>query len=232
MILLIDNYDSFVHNLARYLRRFGHETKVVRNDAVLLEQIAEWQPEAIVVSPGPCTPVLAGCSVPVVREFHQTTPILGVCLGHQVIGQAFGGSVCRAREPVHGRASLVSHVERGVFAGVRNPLRVGRYHSLVVDRESIPACLDVEATLPDGTVMALAHREFPIIGWQFHPESVLTECGYQLLANFLSLAGLKARDGQLGQSELVSKVPTQPDWFQKAIEYPSHRAHVTSPSTD
>jgi anthranilate synthase/aminodeoxychorismate synthase-like glutamine amidotransferase len=190
MILLIDNYDSFVHNLARYFQRLGQETLVLRNDAVGPAGIEQHRPDAIVLSPGPCTPTEAGCSLAVVRHFTGRLPILGVCLGHQTIAAALGGRVVRADEPMHGRTSLVTHHQDGLFAGLPNPLTVGRYHSLVVEEASLPAELLVTARTPSGTIMALAHRRWPVMGVQFHPESVLTEFGYEMLAGFLRLAGL------------------------------------------
>ncbi|QDT66214.1 anthranilate synthase component II [Calycomorphotria hydatis] len=188
MILLIDNYDSFVHNLARYLRELGRDTTVVRNDAVDVADIRKLQPEAIVLSPGPCTPAEAGVSLDVVRSLHAEIPILGVCLGHQTIAAALGGKVSRASEPVHGRFSLVHHDGTGLFAGLPSPFRAGRYHSLVVPEESLGDDLFVNARTADGVVMGLRHRTSPLHAVQFHPESVLTEHGYDLLANFLRLA--------------------------------------------
>lgn len=190
MLLLIDNYDSFVYNLARYFRRLGQETLVVRNDAIDATGVRELAPRAIVISPGPCSPAEAGCSLALIREFVLNTPILGVCLGHQAIAAALGGKVVRAREPMHGRTSDLFHDGSGVFSGVPNPLTVCRYHSLVVEESSLPACLEVTARTADGVVMALAHRSWPVYGVQFHPESILTQGGYVLLANFLTLAGL------------------------------------------
>ncbi|MEX2174866.1 MAG: aminodeoxychorismate/anthranilate synthase component II [Pirellulaceae bacterium] len=190
MIVLIDNYDSFVHNLARYFQRLGQETVVVRNDAIDPAGILQLGPAGIVLSPGPCTPAEAGCSLEVVRQLAERLPILGVCLGHQTIAAAFGGRVVRAREPWHGRASAIEHDASGVFAGLPNPLSVGRYHSLVVEPESLPPELTVTARTGDGTIMALAHERWPVVGLQFHPESILTECGYDLLAGFLRLSGL------------------------------------------
>lgn len=195
MILLIDNYDSFVHNLARYVRRLGQETQVVRNDAITVDEIRRLAPAAIVLSPGPCTPNEAGCSLDVVRQLSREVPILGVCLGHQTIAAAFGAKVVRAPQPVHGRSSLVRHASQGVFAGIPNPMTVGRYHSLIVAEDSLPGELAVTARTDDGVVMALAHRQLPIVGVQFHPESILTSGGYELLANFLKLAGLKVPAG-------------------------------------
>jgi len=196
MILLIDNYDSFVFNLARYFERLGQPTRVVRNDAIDVAQIETLAPSAIVLSPGPCTPNEAGVSLPIVRELATRLPILGICLGHQTIGAAFGGRVVRAAEPVHGRTSNVFHSGRSVFAGLANPLVACRYHSLIVDRAALPGCLEITAWTADGTIMALAHRELPIVGLQFHPESILTDCGYDLLAAFLRLAGI-AIDGNV-----------------------------------
>jgi len=190
MILLIDNYDSFVHNLARYFQRLGQETMVVRNSAIDVSGVRAAAPAAVVLSPGPCTPRQAGCSLDVVRQLHAEFPILGVCLGHQAIAEALGGRIVRAKEPIHGRTSPILHDGQGVFADLPNPLVACRYHSLVVDEESLPECLEVTARLDDGTVMALRHRTRPIVGLQFHPESILTDTGYALLAAFLRLAGL------------------------------------------
>ncbi|MFO0903449.1 MAG: aminodeoxychorismate/anthranilate synthase component II [Pirellulales bacterium] len=191
MILLIDNYDSFVHNLARYLRRLGQTTHVVRNDRITLAEIRELAPRAIVLSPGPCSPNEAGISLDVVRAFHSTIPMLGVCLGHQTIAQAFGGRIERASEPMHGRSSPVWHHSAGLFRGLPAPFTVGRYHSLVVAQSPWPAPLQLTAWTADRTVMAFEHRDFPVYGVQFHPESVLTECGFELLTNFLRLARLE-----------------------------------------
>jgi anthranilate synthase component 2/para-aminobenzoate synthetase component 2 len=185
LILVIDNYDSFVHNLARYLRELGHETQVVRNDAVDVANVAAREPTHIVISPGPCTPNEAGVSVDVIRELGGHTPILGVCLGHQCIGQAYGGRVVRAVRPMHGRTSLVRHVGGNVFRGLPNPLQASRYHSLVVSPEGLPETLVATAWSEEGEIMALRHREHPVIGVQFHPEAVLTEHGHDLLRNFL-----------------------------------------------
>jgi anthranilate synthase/aminodeoxychorismate synthase-like glutamine amidotransferase len=185
MILVIDNYDSFVHNLARYLRELGWTTRVVRNDGMALDDIAALKPSHIVISPGPCTPNEAGISVATVRRFGPSIPILGVCLGHQSIGQAFGGRVVRARRPMHGKTSLIRHRSAGTFAGLPNPLRATRYHSLVVAKEDLPDELEITAESEEGEIMALAHRRYPIVGLQFHPEAVLTEHGYDLLRNFL-----------------------------------------------
>ncbi len=190
MILLIDNYDSFVHNLARYFTQLGQTTRVVRNDAVSLDEVRGMQPGAIVLSPGPCTPAEAGISVPLVQQLHPSTPILGVCLGHQAIAAAFGGRVIRGT-PMHGRTSQIFHDGRGVFADLPQPITACRYHSLVVQEVTLPASLEISARTADGTVMALRHRQHLTVGVQFHPESILTTHGYALLAEFLELAGLR-----------------------------------------
>src|SRR5262249_33479614 len=195
MILLVDNYDSFVYNLARYFQRLGQETLVVRNDEIDTRSIASLEPDAVVLSPGPCTPEQAGCSLEGVRELGNRLPILGVGLVHRAMGAALGGRVVRAREPVHGRTSKVIHEGASIFAGLKTPLVACRYHSLVVDRESLPDCLEVTAWTADGTIMALAHRSRPVVGVQFHPESILTEAGYDLLRAFLRLAGVSLPAG-------------------------------------
>jgi anthranilate synthase/aminodeoxychorismate synthase-like glutamine amidotransferase len=200
VILLIDNYDSFVHNLARYFVRLGQQTCVVRNDAVSLDDVRRLRPDAIVLSPGPCTPAEAGISLELVRRMHREIPILGVCLGHQAIAAAFGGRVVRG-EPIHGRTSEVFHDGRGVFARLPQPVTACRYHSLVVEEASLPECLEVSARTADGTVMALRHRQHLTVGVQFHPESILTDCGYPLLAEFLRLAGLPVPDPLPGLDE-------------------------------
>ena len=190
MILLIDNYDSFVYNLARYLERLGQEPLVVRNDRIDVTRIGELAPNAIVLSPGPCTPREAGCCLDVVRQLHPTVPILGICLGHQVIAEAFGGRIVRAPEPIHGRTSKIHHDGRGIFVGLPNPIIACRYHSLVVKASSLPNGLEVSAHTNDGTIMGLRHTSLPVVGLQFHPESILTESGYDLLAAFLRRAGI------------------------------------------
>ena len=202
MLLLIDNYDSFVHNLARYFERLGQETRIVRNDAVDVAAVRRLRPEAIVLSPGPCTPREAGASLEIVRELYTEIPILGVCLGHQVIAEASGGSVVRAPVPVHGQASRIRHDGSGLFAGVPSPLKVGRYHSLVVAPDSLPIELRPTAWTDDGVLMAFEHTRLPVFGVQFHPESILTERGYDLLANFLELAGLAQR-GRPSAMEMI-----------------------------
>lgn len=190
MILLVDNYDSFVFNLARYFERLGQSTHVVRNDAIDPAAVRRLNPSAIVISPGPCAPDQAGSSLELIGELHREYPMLGVCLGHQAIAQAFGGEVVRAVEPMHGSSSEILHDSRGIFAGLPNPLIGCRYHSLVVREASLPECLEVSARTPGGVVMGLRHRELPVVGVQFHPESILTDHGYELLAGFLRLAGV------------------------------------------
>ena len=186
MVLLIDNYDSFVHNLARYVRELGEEAVVRRNDGVTLDEIDALAPSHIIISPGPCSPAEAGVSTDVVRHFGASTPILGVCLGHQCIGAAYGGEVVRAGRPMHGKESPVEHDGTGVFAGLPSPLWVARYHSLVIAPASLPAALRVIATSgDDGEIMAVEHREHPVTGVQFHPESAVTEYGYAMLDRFL-----------------------------------------------
>jgi anthranilate synthase component II len=185
MLLMIDNYDSFTYNLVQYLGELGEDVNVYRNDAVTLDQIAAWRPDKIVISPGPCTPTEAGISVPLIQRFAGEIPILGVCLGHQAIGQAFGGRIVRAQRVMHGKLSAVKHDAAGVFAGLDNPLTATRYHSLVIERASMPACLDITAESEDGDIMGVRHRELAVEGVQFHPEAILTAQGHELLANFL-----------------------------------------------
>jgi len=220
MILLIDNYDSFVFNLSRYFQRLGQRTVVVRNDAIDPRRVRILGPDAVVLSPGPCSPGEAGASLEVIRELYPEIPILGVCLGHQAIAAALGGRVVRAAEPVHGRASEIFHNESGVFQRLPNPISACRYHSLTVDRETLPACLEVTAATADGTVMAIAHRELPVVGLQFHPESILTPQGYELLAGFLRLAGIRsssdipARSSELADERRTeTMLPEQPVTF-------------------
>jgi len=185
MLLMIDNYDSFTYNLVQYLGELGADVHVHRNDAITLDQIAAWAPEKIVISPGPCTPTEAGISVPLIQRFAGQIPILGVCLGHQAIGQAFGGRIVRAQRVMHGKLSPVAHDGHGVFDGLPSPYTVTRYHSLAIEPATMPACLDVTARADDGEVMGVRHREFAVEGVQFHPEAILTEHGHALLANFL-----------------------------------------------
>jgi anthranilate synthase/aminodeoxychorismate synthase-like glutamine amidotransferase len=196
MILLIDNFDSFVYNLARYFEQLGQSTHVVRNDAIDVAGVQALAPRAIVLSPGPCTPKRAGCSLELVRSLHATFPMLGVCLGHQAICEALGGTIVRAAQPMHGRTSSIHHDACGVFAGLPSPLLGCRYHSLAVDEASLPSCLSVTARTAEGEVMAVAHRQLPVVGLQFHPESILTEHGAALLSGFLRLAQV----GSPGQS--------------------------------
>jgi anthranilate synthase component 2 len=186
MLLMLDNYDSFTWNLVQYLGELGATVKVVRNDAMTLDEIDALHPEHVVVSPGPCTPSEAGISVPLIRRFAGRIPILGVCLGHQAIGQAFGARIVRAQRVMHGKLSSIVHDERGVFAGVPSPFNATRYHSLAIERASLPAVLDVTATADDGEIMAVRHRELPVEGVQFHPEAILTEHGRKVLENFLA----------------------------------------------
>ena len=204
MLLLIDNYDSFVHNLARYFERLGQETLVVRNDAIDISRVRELRPGAMVLSPGPCTPCEAGASLEIVQALHGSVPILGVCLGHQVIAEALGGVVVRAPLPVHGQASPIQHDGSGLFAGLASPLAVGRYHSLVVEPGSLPKALRPTAWTDDQVLMAFEHTRFPVYGVQFHPESILTKGGFELLANFLRLAGLSTLEdfGSMPTNEL------------------------------
>ena len=185
MILVLDNYDSFTYNLVQYLGELGAEVKVVRNDEVGVDEVARMQPEGIVISPGPCTPNEAGISLELIRRLAGKVPILGVCLGHQAIGQAFGGKVVRAQQVMHGKVSRIHHDGHGVFAGVPQDFVATRYHSLAVERASLPAALVVSAQTEDGEIMGLRHRELAVEGVQFHPEALLTEHGHQLLENFL-----------------------------------------------
>lgn len=192
MLLLIDNYDSFTWNLVHYLGELGAETKVVRNDALDVQQAMGLRPEAIVLSPGPCDPAQAGICLPLTAAAAEAgIPLLGVCLGHQTIGEAFGGKVVRCHEIVHGKMGKMYHEGKGVFRGLPSPFLATRYHSLVVERESLPECLEVTAWLEDGTIMGLRHRALPIEGVQFHPESIASEHGHQILRNFLEDAGVK-----------------------------------------
>jgi anthranilate synthase component 2 len=186
MLLVIDNYDSFTFNLVQYLAELGQDIRVVRNDELTVADIARLAPSHIVISPGPCTPNEAGVSLEVVRELGGRVPILGVCLGHQAIGQAFGGKVVRAREVVHGKTSRIFHDEAGVFRGLPNPFEATRYHSLVVERASLPDCLEITAKTWDEEIMGLRHKSLPVEGVQFHPESFLTLVGKDLLRNFLA----------------------------------------------
>ncbi len=185
MILVIDNYDSFTYNLVQYLGELGAEPEVRRNDKTTVDEIARMAPERIVISPGPKTPTEAGICLEVIQNFSGKIPILGVCLGHQAIGQVFGGKVIRAPEIMHGKTSKISHDGKTIFSNLPNPFPATRYHSLIVERSSLPDCLEISASTPDGLIMGLRHKQFKVEGVQFHPESVLTEAGKQLLANFL-----------------------------------------------
>jgi len=188
MVFVIDNYDSFTYNLVQYLGELGADMEVRRNDKVSIGEIEAMKPERIVISPGPCTPKEAGISVEAVKHFAGKLPVLGVCLGHEAIAEAFGGKVVKAKKLMHGKTSMVFHDGKGVFAGLDNPFEATRYHSLAVERESLPDCLEVTAwTEDDGEIMGLRHRECPVIGIQFHPESILTVAGKALLKNFLKI---------------------------------------------
>lgn len=189
MIALIDNYDSFTYNLVQYLRELGEDVTVVRNDVMSVAELEALGPDALVVSPGPCDPDRAGISMEAIRRLGPRLPTLGVCLGHQCLGQVYGGRIVRAPEVVHGKVSRIRHDGREIFEGLPSPLDVVRYHSLTIDPSSLPDCLEVTATSADGTIMAVRHREYAMWGVQFHPESILTQGGKELLRNFLTLAG-------------------------------------------
>ena len=193
MLLLIDNYDSFTYNLVHYLGELGTVPEVVRNDKISVEDAMALKPKAVVLSPGPCTPNEAGICLDLIRTAGPTTPILGVCLGHQAIGQAYGGKVVRAPQPMHGKLSRIRSDGKGIFAGVPKEIEVTRYHSLIVERSSLPECLEVTAETDDGIVMGLQHRTHPVHGVQFHPESIASEHGHDMLANFLASAGLNPK---------------------------------------
>jgi anthranilate synthase/aminodeoxychorismate synthase-like glutamine amidotransferase len=187
MLLIIDNYDSFTYNLVQYLGELGEAIEVYRNDAITLDEIAVKRPTHLVISPGPCTPNEAGISVDLIKRFAGKIPILGVCLGHQAIGAAFGGDVVRADRLMHGKTSMIHHDRKTVFEGLENPFEATRYHSLIVKRETLPACLEISAETEQAEIMGVRHREFPVEGVQFHPESILTRAGKDLLRNFLKL---------------------------------------------
>ena len=193
MILMIDNYDSFTFNIVQYLGQMGEDVQVYRNDKITLDGIRQLKPQAIILSPGPCSPREAGITVDVIREFHASIPLMGICLGHQAIGFAFGGEVVRAGRIMHGKVSPVRHDGKTIFAGLPNPFTAGRYHSLVVRPETLPACLEVSARTDEGEIMGLRHKEYPVEGIQFHPESVLTPQGKRILRNFLKTLGRKER---------------------------------------
>jgi anthranilate synthase component 2 len=185
MLLMIDNYDSFTYNLVQYFGELGEDVVVRRNDEISLDEVAALNPDRIVVSPGPCTPNEAGISVPLIERFAGKIPLLGVCLGHQSIGQAFGGRIVHARELMHGKTSAIEHKGTGVFHSLPNPLQATRYHSLVIERDTLPECLEVTAWSADGEIMGVRHKSLPVEGVQFHPESILTERGHELLRNFI-----------------------------------------------
>lgn len=187
MLLMIDNYDSFVYNLVQYLGELGEDPRVYRNDRITVDEAKELNPDRIVISPGPCTPREAGVSREIIAAFAGKVPILGVCLGHQCVGEVFGGEVVRAERLMHGKTSMIRHDGKGVFAGLPNPFEATRYHSLIVKRDTLPACLEITAETAEGEIMGLRHRTHPVFGVQFHPESILTREGMHLLENFLRL---------------------------------------------
>ncbi len=193
MLVLIDNYDSFTYNLVHFLGELGTASEVIRNDKTSADAILEMKPTAIVLSPGPCTPNEAGVCLDLIEKAAGKVPLLGVCLGHQAIGQAYGGKVIRAPLPMHGKLSEIRHTDKGVFKGLPQPVEVTRYHSLIVERETLPDCLEITAETDDGIIMGLQHKTHPVHGVQFHPESIASQKGHALLANFLELAGLDPR---------------------------------------
>ena len=186
MILVIDNYDSFVFNLSRYIEELGHEVLIVRNNKITIEEIYELQPTHIIISPGPCGPKEAGMSIPIVHEFFEKIPILGICLGHQVIGHVFGGHVVKAKKPMHGRSCLIQHDGKGVFNGIPSPLKVGRYHSLIVCNKKLSPEIKITSKSSEGEIMSFSSSKYKIVGFQFHPESILTENGHALINNFIN----------------------------------------------
>jgi len=191
MILMIDNYDSFTFNIVQYLGQMGEDVRVYRNDKITLEEIDKLKPQAIFLSPGPRSPREAGITVEVIRNFYKSVPIMGICLGHQSIGFAFGGEVVRAERIMHGKTSMVRHDGKTIFAGLPNPFSAGRYHSLIVKRETLPDCLEISAETAEGEIMGLRHRQYSVEGIQFHPESVLTPQGKRIIRNFLKYTGRK-----------------------------------------
>jgi anthranilate synthase/aminodeoxychorismate synthase-like glutamine amidotransferase len=198
MILMIDNYDSFTYNLVQYLGQFGEEVVVHRNDEISIDGIGKLEPDAIFLSPGPCTPKEAGVSVDVVKQFHKTIPIMGVCLGHQAVGYAFGAEVVRAERIMHGKVSRIITDGKTIYQGLPNPLIGGRYHSLILKRDSLPACLEISAETEEGEIMGIRHREYPVEGIQFHPESVLTPNGKRILKRFLGNHPRKTESNRFG----------------------------------
>jgi len=196
MIIVIDNYDSFIYNLVRYVSELGYPVQAFRNDALTVEDLAKLNPHAIILSPGPCTPDQAGISISLIQKLGKNIPILGVCLGHQAIGQAYGGNIVRALKPVHGKSCCVQHTTTSIFNDIENPMTVGRYHSLIVEEKSLPTDLEIIATNLAGEIMALKHRLYPVFGVQFHPESILTPSGKKLLKNFLSIKKHHAKTAQ------------------------------------
>ena len=218
MLLIIDNYDSFTFNLAHYFAELGQAVKVVRNDQITLAQITQLQPDYIVISPGPCTPNESGISLAAIEHFQGKIPILGVCLGHQSIGQFYGGNVVRARQPIHGKTSLIQHTSQGVFAGLNQPLRVMRYHSLIIEAATLPDCLEATAwTINDNgyvdEIMAVRHKTLPIEGVQFHPESILTQQGHKLLQNFLQRYAPFDSVDDIGSVEGLTAASFAPDFL-------------------
>jgi anthranilate synthase/aminodeoxychorismate synthase-like glutamine amidotransferase len=193
MILMIDNYDSFTFNIVQYLQQMGEDVRVCRNDRIKSRDIEKMKPAAIFISPGPCSPREAGISVDIIRDFYQTVPFMGICLGHQAIGYAFGGDVVRAERIMHGKTSPVINDGKTIFTGLPNPFSAGRYHSLVVKKETLPECLEVSARTEEGEIMGLRHKQFPVEGIQFHPESVLTPQGKRIIKNFLKYTCRKER---------------------------------------
>lgn len=188
MFLMIDNYDSFVYNLVRYLEEIKEEIKVFRNDKITIKEIYDLNPEAIIISPGPKSPDKSGIILEVIEEFKGKIPILGICLGHQAIGHAFGGNIVKGAYPIHGKVSCITHDNKGVFRSLKNPFKVTRYHSLVIDRKTLPECLEITSETEDGVIMGIRHYNYPIEGVQFHPEAELTEFGHELLINFINIA--------------------------------------------
>jgi len=186
MILMIDNYDSFTYNLYQYMGIFTDDIQVVRNDKITLEEIEQRNPDKIVLSPGPKSPKEAGICIDTVKYFHKKKPIMGICLGHQCIGEALGGTVSYAKQLFHGKQSTITHKKKGIFSGIDTPIKVARYHSLAVQMEDLPACLEVTAVAEDGEIMAMCHRDYPVVGLQFHPESIITVHGKRIVENFIN----------------------------------------------